>query len=173
MARILILMMLTAGNVQCMKNPPLKSVDALDLNRYAGTWYEIGRFPHSFEKYLSCVSATYSIREDGKVAVLNRGKKTDGSWSKINGKAWVPDSDNPGQLKVQFFWPFRAPYWVLKLDPEYRYALVGTPSRDYLWILCRERSMPEADYDTYVKAAAGYGFNTSKIQRVDQSCTDQ
>lgn len=173
MSRAIILILLAATGLSCMNHDKLSTVPELDLNRYAGTWYEIGRFPHSFEKNLQCVSATYSLREDGRIGVLNKGRKSDGRWSDINGKAWVADKQHPGRLKVQFFWPFRAPYWVLKLDKDYRYALVGTPSRDYLWILCRERSMPEADYAEYVKSAADLGFNTSKIQRVDQSCTDQ
>ena len=129
MKATLIALLAVAGS-SCMQNKPLSTVPKLDVNLYAGLWYEAARFPHRFEKNLQCVTARYTVRPDGKITVQNRGKKSNGSWSEIQGKAFVPNVQDPGKLKVQFFWPFRAPYWVLKLDTQYRYALVGAPGRE-------------------------------------------
>ena len=111
-------------------------VSTVDLNRYEGLWYEIARLPNFFERKLKCTSATYSLRKDGKITVLNKGyfltdpKKL----SSIQGVAWVPDQKAPAKLKVQFFWPFSGDYWIMELDKEYRYVLVGDPKYKYLWI---------------------------------------
>ena len=102
------------------KSQPLETVKTLDITKYAGTWYEIARLPNRFEKKLECVSATYELIENGKVKVINRGISTEDHSQKkeITGKAWVPDVAFPGQLKVQFFWPFAGKYWVIDLGPE-------------------------------------------------------
>jgi len=104
------------------------TVKELDLNRYLGTWYEIARFPHSFEKNLVGVTATYSLRDDGKIEVLNQGFKNtlNGELSKAEGKAKIPDPQKPANLKVSFFWIFYAEYNVLELDENYRYAMIGS-----------------------------------------------
>src|SRR5512140_370896 len=119
------------------------TVKSLDLNRYLGTWYEIARFPHSFEKNLVGVTATYSLREDGKIKVLNQGYKNtlDGELSKAEGKAKIPDPQKPANLKVSFFWIFYAEYNVLELDENYQYAMIGSSSAKYFWILSRTPQM--------------------------------
>ena len=169
MKATLIALLAVAGS-SCMQNKPLSTVPKLDVNLYAGLWYEAARFPHRFEKNLKCVTARYTVRPDGKITVQNRGKKSNGSWSEIQGKAFVPDVQDPGKLKVQFFWPFRAPYWVLKLDTQYRYALVGAPGRDYLWVLCRKPQIPEEVLTEYLNAAKDMGFDISRVERVRQDC---
>jgi apolipoprotein D and lipocalin family protein len=144
-------------------------VPALDLNRYLGTWYEIFRLPHKFEKDLIKVTATYSLRKDGKIKVLNRGyKPSKGKWSDAKGKAWIPDPGVPARLKVSFFWPFSAEYKIIRLDSEYRWALVTSGSTDYLWLLSRTPSMEEAEVDSLMRFAAQNGFNTGKLIRVEQ-----
>ena len=144
------------------------TVNRLDIRRYAGVWYEIARFPHRFEKDLQKVTATYSLLENGGIKVTNRGINGKGKWKEVNGKAFVPDSAEPGKLKVQFFWPFRAPYWVHRIDEDYRFALVGGPGSDYLWVLCREKTMPEAIYQDYLKTAQELGYDISRLEMVQQ-----
>jgi apolipoprotein D and lipocalin family protein len=144
------------------------TVNRLDIRRYAGVWYEIARFPHRFEKDLQKVTATYSLLENGGIKVTNRGINGKGKWKEVNGKAFVPDSAEPGKLKVQFFWPFRAPYWVHRIDEDYRFALVGGPGSDYLWVLCRDKTMPEAIYQDYLKTAQELGYDISRLEMVQQ-----
>jgi lipocalin len=162
--------LLAATGSSCMQNKPLPTVNKLEVSQYAGLWYEAARFPHRFERNLQCVTARYTLRPDGKITVQNRGRKSDGSWSDIQGKAFVPDTKDPGKLKVQFFWPFRAPYWVLKLDSAYQYALVGTPGRDYLWVLSRTLQIPETVLTEYLNTARELGFDISRVERVKQDC---
>jgi apolipoprotein D and lipocalin family protein len=151
----------------------LKTVPGVDLNRYTGKWYEIARLPNSFEEGLICCTAEYSLRDDGKFTVVNTGhKETDPSKSKsVKGKAWVPDPNEPGRLKVQFFWPFAAGYYVFHLDDaDYSYALVGNPSRKYLWILARDPQLDETLYQELVEVAKNNDFDTEKLLRVRQDC---
>lgn len=150
----------------------LPTVKELDLTKYAGTWYEIARLPNSFEKGLECVTATYTILPNGKVEVLNKGyTNVDTSKMKnIRGVAWVPDNNYPGRLKVRFFWPFSGRYWVIALDKDYNYALVGDPSRKYLWILSKTSTLDNSVYSTLVNIAKENGFDIGKLTMVNQDC---
>jgi lipocalin len=146
-------------------------VEKVDLERYAGTWYEIARFPHSFEKNLVGVTATYTLRPDGKVDVLNKGYKNslDGKLKTAKAFAKVPDPGNTGRLKVFFFWPFGADYLILELDQEnYQYALVGSSTSNYLWILSRTPQMDQDIYDMLVSKALERGYDVSRIEKVPQ-----
>lgn len=143
----------------------------VDLERYAGKWYEIARFPHRFEKDLVGVTATYTLRPDGKIGVLNEGYQhtLGGKHKKAKAFAKVPDENNSGRLKVYFFWPFCADYLILELDRDhYQYALVGSSSDDYLWILCRQPAMDEDTYRMLVDRAAERGYDVSRLQMVPQ-----
>ena len=146
------------------------TVKNLELNRYLGTWYEIARFPHSFEKGLVGVTATYSLRPDGKIKVLNQGRKEslDGELSSAEGKAKIPDPTKPAKLKVAFFWIFYAEYNVLELDENYQYALIGSSSDKYLWILSRSPQMDEALYQSLIEKARQRGYDVSKLIMVPQ-----
>jgi apolipoprotein D and lipocalin family protein len=150
----------------------LPVVGDVDLEKYSGTWYEIARLPNSFEKGLKCVTATYRLRDDGKIEVINRGHKTGkpGKISKIKGVARVPDRNEPAKLKVTFFWPFSGDYYIIELDKEYRYALVGEPSRKYLWILARDKVLESTIYEDLLKKAAEMGFDSKSVIRTDQDC---
>ena len=155
----------------CKTNKELATVSPVDLEQYKGTWYEIARFDHSFEKNLSCVSATYSIREDGKVKVLNKGYNTKKEkWSEANGIAKVPNPEVPGEIRVSFFRPFYGDYFVMKLDPDYNFVLVGSPTREYLWVLSRTKTMSEEIYAEYIAFAEEKGFDTSKLIKINQDC---
>lgn len=154
-----------------MKN--LTTVPDVNIQQYAGKWYEIARLPNNFEKGLVCVTAEYQLRDDGKITVINAGRKEGDpeQLKSIRGKAWVPDPSEPGRLKVQFFWPFAAGYYIFHLDREnYQYALVGTPSRKFFWILAREPKMEEELYHELVEVARLNGFDADKIVRVRQDC---
>jgi apolipoprotein D and lipocalin family protein len=147
-------------------------VSSVDLKKYSGTWYEIARLPNTFERKLKCITATYILRSDGKITVLNKGYyiSEPTKENKATGVAWVPDVKNPAKLKVQFFWPFSGNYWILDLDKDYKYVLVGDPSFDYLWILCREKKMDEATYRMLLKKATDNGFDIKPLIKVDQDC---
>ncbi len=147
-------------------------MEGVDLSRYAGTWYEIACLPNSFEKGLVCVTATYTLRHDGMIGVVNRGRdETDRSRGRsATALGWVPDTAHPGRLLVRFFWPFRGDYWFMKLDENYRWALMGVPSSKYLWILARERSLDEATYIMLAEKARRAGFDVEKLYRVPQDC---
>lgn len=146
------------------------TVKELDLNRYLGTWYEIARFPHSFEKNLVGVTATYSLREDGKIRVINQGYKTtlDGELSVAEGKAKIPDPSEPGKLKVSFFWIFYADYNVLELDENYQYVMIGSSSPKYFWILSRIPQMDSATYEMLLVKARERGYDLANLVRVPQ-----
>jgi len=150
-------------------------VKNVDINRYTGTWYEIARFPHSFEKNLQGVTATYTLRDDGRINVLNQGYKNSltGKLKKAKAAAKIPDKSQPARLKVYFFPLFGAAYNILELDQEhYRYALVGSSSPDYLWILYRDPVMPEDTYRMLVEKAALRGYDINKLTRVLQKSPD-
>lgn len=147
-------------------------VTSVDLNRYKGTWYEIARLPNFFEKKLKCISATYTLRDDGKITVLNRGNYITNPLKSTSseGVAWIPDKSQTAKLKVQFFWPFSGDYWIMYLEKDYRYVLVGDPSLKYLWILSREKKMDETTYKMLLQKAIDNGYNVSEIIRGDHDC---
>ncbi len=124
------------------KPPPLQTVTHVDLNRYLGLWYEIGRYPNSFQKGCLGSTAMYTTGLEGGIDVLNSCRDVqDGSLREAKGRAWVVDKISNARLKVSFFWPFRGDYWIIDQGQEYEYAVVGTPNRKYLWILSRTREM--------------------------------
>jgi lipocalin len=167
------LILFVALAFSCKSNsqmPDQTTVKQLDLNRYLGTWYEIARFPHSFEKDLVGVTATYSLREDGKIRVINQGyKKTlDGELSVAEGKAKISDPSEPGKLKVSFFWIFYADYNVLELDENYQYVMIGSSSPKYFWILSRTPQMNSEIYEVLLEKARNRGYNLEKLYKVPQ-----
>jgi len=141
------------------------------LSRYLGTWYEIARLDHSFERGLTRVTATYSLREDGGIKVVNRGfdaRKQE--WREAIGKAYFVESPDIGRLKVSFFGPFYGGYNIIDLDKEnYSYALVSGPTRAYLWILARDQKLEPSVLNHLVNKAKALGFATEQLIYVDQS----
>ena len=146
------------------------TVGNLELNRYLGTWYEIARFPHSFERGLVGVTATYTMNENGTINVVNQGFKgsLDGEISRAEGKAKVPDPDNPARLRVSFFWIFYSDYLVMELDKDYRWAVVGSSSPKYLWILSRDPVMSDTVLNEIKSRIEKRGYNISNLQMVKQ-----
>lgn len=150
---------------------PLPVVSKVDINRYAGKWFEIAKLPNRFEKGLKCITATYTLKANGKIEVVNGGRKIEtNEATTAKGVAWIPDKDVPGKLKVRFFWPFSGNYWILALDEQYQWALVGDDSRKYLWILSRTSALDKPTIDMLLKQAADQGFDTSKVEFARQDC---
>jgi apolipoprotein D and lipocalin family protein len=172
MKRITIILVLATFFIPAYSQKKPSVVQSVDLNRYSGKWFEIARLPNFFERKLKCITATYSLRPDGKITVVNAGNyiSEPGKTTSSEGVAWIPDKSSPAKLKVQFFWPFSGDYWIMDLDKEYRYVLVGDPSHKYLWILAREKTMDETTYTMLLKKAIDNGYDINPIIRVEQDC---
>jgi apolipoprotein D and lipocalin family protein len=154
----------------CVSTPQgVAAVQNFDLERYLGTWYEIARLDHRFERGLSQVSATYNKRPDGGIDVLNRGFNSETkTWKEAKGRAYPVGDPGTASLKVSFFRPFYAGYNVIELDHEhYAYALVCGPDKKYLWILARQNNLDEAVVQELVTKAKSLGFNTDALIFVD------
>ncbi|MBS6738635.1 MAG: lipocalin family protein [Enterobacteriaceae bacterium] len=145
-------------------------VDNFDAQRYLGRWYEIARFDHRFERGLEKVTATYSTMDDGGIQVINKGYNPErGMWQQSVGKAYFTGDTRKAALKVSFFGPFYGGYNVIALDKDYRYALVCGPDRDYLWILSRTPTLPDAVKKQLVDIAAREGFAVEKLLWINQT----
>lgn len=143
----------------------------VDLERYTGTWYEIAKLPLFWQFNLVNVTATYQIREDGRIDVLNEGYvgSKDGLKSTARGLAWVPDPKETGKLLVQFFRGITSDYWVIMLDEiDYRYAVVSDPEKNTLWILSRTPHMDEALYAQLVEQLENWGFDLTQFKKTPQ-----
>lgn len=151
-------------------NKELETVPFVDLNKYAGKWYEIASFPQRFQKGCNCTTAEYTATDKGYVIVENRCNKDSvtGKQSYIKGKAFVVKNSGNAKLRVQFFWPFRADYWIIDLADDYSYAVVGHPNRKYLWILSRTPQMQDSVYQQITQKMANKGFDISKLNRTNQ-----
>ncbi len=154
---------------QSKTEKPLPVVNHLEINKYLGTWYEIARKPNFFETGLSCITANYSLKEDGNIQVTNKGHN--GSKFKIaSGTAKIPDPNVSAKLKVSFFGPFYADYQVIELDSNYQFAMVGEPGREYLWILSRKPQLPNETIQMLIKKAESLGYQTTDLIYPDNSC---
>ena len=149
------------------RTPDNSTTPTLDIRRFMGRWYEIARFEHRFEKGMTHVSATYTLSGNGKIEVLNEGLK-EGKHKQIKGRAKQPNPQDPGKLKVSFFLWFYSDYYVLYIDPEYRYLLVGSSSDKYLWIMSREKSLAKETLDQLLDKLRVRGYDTDKLLFVAQ-----
>ncbi|GGI79818.1 lipocalin family protein [Shewanella gelidii] len=153
----------------------VKPVNNFELERYLGTWYEVARLDHSFERGLTNVSATYRMRSDGGVAVLNRGyDAVDKRWKEADGKAYFVESPDSGYLKVSFFGPFYGAYVVFELEAAaYQYAFVSGPDHEYLWLLSRTPQVSEQVKQAFLDASATAGFDTDALIWVNQKSVSE
>lgn len=142
-----------------------ETIDSLDLNRFLGQWYEIARFDHCFESGMENNKAVYTMGENGIVSVKNSGVKN-GNLKEVSGIAKT--TDNPGLLRVSFFKPFYADYRVLYLDADYQYALVGSASSDYLWILSRTPQLEDSAKEILLSEAVSRGYDINNFILVKQ-----
>lgn len=149
---------------------PLEVVPRVDIARYLGTWYEIATIPQRFQRGCVGVTAHYSLRSDGAIDVVNVCRKgaLDGPERSVRGKAWIVDKTTNAKLRVRFFWPFSGAYWIIELDPNYGWAVVGHPDRDYYWILSRTPQMDPGLYEELIRRAAAKGYDTSRIKKTLQ-----
>lgn len=169
----LLALLLTA----CMDVPDnVKVVASVDASQYLGTWYEIARLDHSFERDLEKVTASYSLRDDGGIKVINRGFNTKtNQWKEAEGKAYFvepanADKTNTGKLKVSFFGPFYGAYNIIELDkPYYNYVMICGPDKSYLWILSRTPQLTYPIKQHLIAQAKSLGFDTEKLIHVPQT----
>lgn len=153
------------------KDDPLNTVETLDLEKYLGRWYEIARFQSGFEKNIYGATAEYSLREDGRIQVINSGfkKSLDGPYKAVKAVAWRPNDEIPGALKVKFFSLFTSDYLVIALDDEnYEWALVGSNSRKYIWFLSRTPNLSEEIFSKLKNIAIEEGYDLSNLFLVPQ-----
>lgn len=151
--------------------PPPAVVASVDLERYAGTWYEIASYPQIFQRGCVATQARYSLREDGRLGVVNecRDGDFDGDVRRVEGIAWVDDpARSAAKLRVRFFWPFSGAYWVIALDEDYQHAVVASPDRDALWILSRTRTMDAPTYAALLEHIEAQGFDLVRLRRTPQ-----
>lgn len=150
--------------------PPVKTVAKVDLNRYLGLWYEIARFDQTFQKGCVATTAEYSLKDEGKIKVVNRCRidSVNGKEKMAEGTAWVVDKESNAKLKVTFFWPFSGNYWIIDLDENYKYAVVGEPGRNYLWILSRTPKMDQSTYDSIISRLIEQKYDIAKLKKYPQ-----
>ncbi|MDO9366713.1 MAG: lipocalin family protein [Methylotenera sp.] len=172
-----LLWLLMLALTSCMGVPDnVKTIESFDANQYLGTWYEIARLDHSFERNLEKVTASYSLRDDGGIKVINRGFNTKtNQWKVAEGKAYFVDAPNAdkthsGKLKVSFFGPFYGAYNIIELDkPYYNYVMICGPDKSYLWILSRTPQLSYPIKQQLVAKAKALGFATDQLLYVQQS----
>ncbi|MCH9686413.1 MAG: lipocalin family protein [Deltaproteobacteria bacterium] len=150
--------------------PPLQAVERVELPRYLGTWYEIASYPQRFQKGCSATTATYSQGKRDQITVLNRCRKggLDGKVDDAEGRARVVDTTTNAKLEVSFFGPFWGDYWIIDLDPEYQWAVVGHPGRDYLWILSRTPQLGGEALDGILARLGEQHYDTTRLQWTEQ-----
>lgn len=152
------------------QSQPLQTVPYVDLNKYAGLWFEIASYPQRFQSGCHCTTAEYTLSEKGFVIVENRCKNdsVSGKQRCIKGKAFVEKGSGNAKLRVQFFWPFKGKYWIIDLADDYSYAVVSHPDRKYLWILSRTPKLASATYELILSRLKTKGFDLTKLQVTEQ-----
>jgi len=148
----------------------LETVLLVDLQKYAGKWYEIASYPLSFQRGCHCTTAEYTVTDKGYVIVENRCNRdsVNGKASYIKGKAFVTKNSGNAKLKVQFFWPFTGKYWIIELPEDYSYAVVSHPNRKYLWILSRTSKMDPVIYEGILARLKQKQFDLTRLQKTVQ-----
>lgn len=163
---IKLLLLITLLLTGCTGIPEgVTAVEGFDVKRYLGTWYEIARLDHRFERGLDNISATYTLRDDGGIDVENKGWiSQSGEWKKAEGIAYFVEQPSKGRLKVSFFGPFYGGYNIIELDKKnYAYSMVTGPDKSYFWILSRTRQLPKETLDALIDKAKNLGFATDKL----------
>lgn len=152
----------------CSSVPPPSTAPSVDLSRYAGDWYEIESFPNMFQRGCSGTKAHYEAMPDGRIKVRNTCERN-GRKTEIEGTARVVPRSHNAKLKVSFFWPIEGDYWILEVAPDYRWAAVGTPGRDFLWILSRTPQLDGATLEQIRARLAALGYDISRLKKTPQA----
>lgn len=165
--RFILIFLITISQVYAETKP----VPRVDLEKYMGTWYEIASIPQKFTKGCVCTRAKYTLKKNGKVEVYNSCNKdsVNGELSDIKGTAKVADKKSNAKLKVSFFWPFYADYWIVGLADDYRYAVVSNEEGDTLWILSRVPELDEADLKDIHAIIVKNGIDLKKLKTTEQT----
>lgn len=152
----------------------LRTVPSVDLARYMGRWFEVARVPNRYQSGVVGVIAEYELGDDGRITVRNFGRSgsLDADLTVSTAAAWVADESTNAKWYVQFIWPFKADYWIIDLDRDYQFAVVGQPDRERLWILSRTSTMPQRTLDGVYRRLEANGYDTSRIQQTPQRLTD-
>ncbi len=172
MKRILVLLalLLVSGCAMMRGGPPLETVERVDLERYMGEWYVIANIPYFGERGNVAGRAIYRMRDDGRIDDIYRYR--DGSFDapveEMAGVAWVVDEETNAEWKVQFYWPLRFGYYIIGLDDDYQWTVVGHPSREYAWIMAREPRVSEVRYQALLELLGTRGFDASRLEKVPQ-----
>ena len=167
---LVVVVLVLAGSTMMASDRPLETVASVDLQKYVGKWYELARYPNRFEKKcIADVTATYTALPNGTIRVVNACEDKDGRVTEANGKAKIVDPKTNAKLKVTFFWPFYGDYWIVDLAPDYSYAVVSEPKREYLWILARAPQMSPAEYDRILERLRILGLDPAKLVKTPQS----
>ena len=161
MKKLIILFLAVFFTACSAPKAPLPTVEKVNIDKYLGTWYEIARYEHYFEKGCSDISATYSLKDNGDIDVLNSCTK-EGELSEANGVAYATDETN-SKLKVSFFRPFYGNYWILMLDDAYSYVVIGEPTREYFWILSRTKELDEKVKQEILSKLPALGYQENKL----------
>lgn len=169
MRHVVLLLLLSACGSRSAEEstaPPLRTVAKVELDRYLGTWFEIASYPQRFQRDCTATQANYSLDDDGDILVENRCRKhsLDGKLDTAKGRARVVDRGSNAKLEVSFFRPFWGDYWIIDLGDEYEYAVVGHPSREYLWILSRTPTLDPTVYAGILERLVAQGYDTSRLQ---------
>jgi len=159
-----------SGCAMMRGGPPLETVERVDLERYMGQWYVIANIPYFGERGNVAGRAIYRMREDGRIDDIYRYRDGDfdAPEEEMEGVAWVVDEETNAQWKVQFYWPIRFGYYIIGLDEDYEWTVVGHPSREYAWIMAREPELSQARYQALLGLLEDRGFDASQLQKVPQ-----
>ena len=174
MRLIFILLFAAPALFSCTGIPDgVTAVKGFQLDSYLGVWYEIARLNHSFERGLSDVTATYQLRTDGGIDMLNKGYDSEKkSWRDAKGRAYFLGSPDTASLKVSFFGSFYGGHHVMALDSKYRWTMIAGPSHKYLWILARTRTLPLVTLNALLEQARNSGFDLEGLIMVSQDNTE-
>ncbi|WP_297572351.1 lipocalin family protein [uncultured Deefgea sp.] len=164
MPKLLLIILCSLISSAYAETAPIRSVPQLDVARYLGTWHEIARFAMYFQNQcVGEVTANYTLQDNGDIQVINRCRIANGEFDQAKGRAQVVANTGNAQLKVSFFWPFKSDYWVIGLDPDYRWAVVGNPNRKYLWILSRTPTLSPSDLALAKASAVAQGYSLQQL----------
>ncbi|NDY94311.1 lipocalin family protein [Wenzhouxiangella limi] len=167
---LLLLAGVLSGCASTWNSPPLETVDSVDLERYMGEWYVIANIPYFGERGNVAGRAIYRMREDGRMddIYLYRDGDFDAPEERLEGVAWVVDEDSNARWKVRFYWPLTFAYYIVDLDPDYQWSLVGHPSRNYAWIMARAPRIDDELYEQLLARFEELGFDSSDLKKVPQ-----